>query len=323
MKEDAVNFLKNLKSKVKIISHRDTDGICALAILLNFLERHGIEEEHEFVEACIDKLELAENMIFLDISLDNISKFITTHTLVIDHHPYSKKIENIVFYNPREIEPQAYIPTSYLIYEVISEIENIEEMRWIAAVGVLGDRGDLNSEFCRDFVNYFKNKDKLELVSKYIFSADLVDHDYGIEKALQIIRKSKTPEEVLNNGYLKSCYEEIQREILNSKKKVEREDNVIFVEVNSRYNLKSIIAHNLLEKYKNIIVIAYSLRDNYYHISGRTNMNINIGKIFSEVAKICGGTGGGHEKAAGARIKKDKLELFKEELLNKINEIGI
>ena len=322
MREDAVNFLRNLRGKVKIVTHRDIDGVCSLAILLNFLETREVEEEHEFMEAYLDKLNTTDQMIFLDISLDNILKFATDKTLVIDHHPYSKKIDKITFYNPRENDPESYIPTTYLIYEVISEIEDIDEMKWIVAVGIVGDRGDLNSEFCRNFIKDF-DYEKLELAARFIFSADLIDHNKGLEKALQILKKSKKLDEVLDNIYLKYCYDEVQREIQNSKKKIEKEDNVFFIEIDTKYNIKSIIASNFLDKYKDAIVIAYYSRENYYYISGRTNTNLNIGKIFGEVAKTCGGSGGGHEKAAGARIKKDKIELFKEEFLIRLNYLNL
>ncbi len=320
MKEEAVRFLENLKEKVKIISHKDTDGLCALAILLNYLEKKGIDEEHELLEAYIENLDTLDNMIFIDISLDNVSKFVTDNTLVIDHHPYTKKMDKVCFYNPREKDPKAYIPAAYLIYEIISEIENIDEMKWIAAVGIMGDRGDLNSKFCKDFVESVEDKEKLEMISRYIFSSDLIDHTEGMEKALQIVRKAKSPDEVLENTYLKYCYEEIQRKLVESKRKVEREGNILFVEVNSRYNIKSIIASQILEKEEGVIVIAYSSRDDYYHISGRTNTSTDLGKIFKKTANICGGMGGGHEKAAGARINKNKIELFKEEVISGVEE---
>jgi len=324
VKEDALNFLKNLKGKVKVVTHRDADGVCALAILLKFLEKRGIEEKHEFREAYIDKLCKEEQMIFLDLCLDNISKYVSSKTLIIDHHPYSSKINNIFFYNPREIDQKAYIPTSYLVYEIVSEIENIENLKWIAAIGIVGDRGDLNSEICKDFIKEF-DREKLELASRYIFSAELIDHDKGLENVLQILKNSKNLDNFLENNYLRDCYEKTQKELTSSKKKIEKENNIIFVELDTKLNIKSIIASQFLEEYKNkdIIVVVYYLRENYYYISARTNMDINLGKIFKIVTKNIGGVGGGHEKAAGARVDKDKIDIFKEELISEINNLKI
>ena len=317
MKEDALNFLKNLKGSVKIVTHRDVDGVCALAILLKFLEKREIKEEHKFVEVYIDNLSKKEQMIFLDLGLDNIARFISSKTLVIDHHPYSNKINNIAFYNPRETDKNAYLPASYLVYEVVSEIENIENLKWIAAVGVVGDRGDLNSEICRDFIKEFRKED-LELASRYIFSAELLDRDEGLERVLQILKNSKNLDEFLGSSYLKECYKKIQNEVASLKKKIEKENNIIFVEIYTKLNLKSIVASQFLEKYENSVVVVYCLRGDYYYISARTNTDIDLGKVFKNVAETLGCPGGGHEKAAGARVNANKIEIFKEELISAI-----
>jgi len=310
MKEEAVEFLKNLKEEVKIVSHKDTDGICSLAILLNFLNKRKIKYSYELTEVPIEKLEIKKVMIFLDINLDNALKFASEKTLIIDHHQFDKK-PKIPFYNPREKDPKSYIPASYLVYEVCSELEDMEETKWIAAVGVIGDKGDENSEFCRKFVEDFENRKELDLISDYIFSATLVEHDKEY-KILDILLNAKSSKEVVQNPYLKECYNIIQNEISKSNNKIEREGNIIFVEVISPYNIKSIIATQILEKNKDAIVVAYSIFKDSYNISIRTNTEINLGEIVKKVAKVCGGDGGGHRKAAGARIKRDKIEIFKE-----------
>jgi len=93
-------------------------------------------------------------MIFLDISLDNALKFASKKTLVID-------------------------------------LENMEEVKWIACAGIIGDKGDKNSEICKKFVDSLDNYEELSLVSDYIFSADLVDNIDGDNKALEIIKNAK------------------------------------------------------------------------------------------------------------------------------------
>ncbi len=321
MKKDAVQFLKNLIGEVKIVSHNDVDGICSLAILQNFLNKRGIKEEHKITKVPIEKLETKDVMIFLDINQDNALKFASSQTLIIDHHQFTKK-PSIPFYNPREVDKEAYIPASYLVYEVCSELENMEETKWISAVGVIGDKGDENSELCKKFVDSFENRQELDLISDYIFSAGLVDNVKGNEKVLEILRATKSPEEVVQNIYLKECYDEIQRELSKSKKQMEREGNIIFVEVESRYNIKSIIASQILEKNKSIVVVAYSTFEDFYNISTRTNMEtgINLGEIVKKVAKICGGDGGGHRKAAGAKIEKKKFGVFMEEFISEVEK---
>ena len=319
MKKEAVEFLKNLNEEAKIISHNDVDGICALVILVNFLEKRGIRETHELMEVPIKELEKSETMIFLDIGLDNILKFASEKTLIIDHHQFEKK-PSTPFYNPMETDEKSYIPASYLVYEVCSELEEMEDVKWIAAVGVIGDKGDENSEVCRKFVEGFENREELGLIADYIFSTILVEHDESYEEILKRLLEAKSSNEVIMDPYLKECYGTIQNEISKSRNKIEREGNVIFVEVVSPYNIKSIIASQILEKNKGVIVVAYSAFEESYNISTRTNTCLNLGEIVKKVAEFCGGDGGGHRKAAGARINRNKLGIFREEFISEVEK---
>ncbi len=319
MKAEAVQFIRNLKENPKIISHNDADGICSLAILLHYLNKKGINAEYELTEVPIKHVEKGETMVFLDISLDNALKFASEKTLVIDHHLFDKR-PDLPFYNPRETDEKSYIPASYLIYEVCSELEDMEEVKWIACAGIIGDKGDKNSDVCKKFVDSLDDYKNLSLVSDHIFSADLVDNIEGDNRALEIIRNAKSAKELLHDPYLNECYEEVQKELSNYKNKMEQEDKIIFVEVESRYNIKSIIASRLLEKNKNIIVVAYSTYNDAYNISLRTNTDVNLGAISKKVAELCGGDGGGHEKAAGAKVSKSKFPVFREEFVSEVEK---
>jgi len=315
VKEEVVSFLKNLKSDdICIVAHKDTDGICSLSLLLYFFKKRNIDSVYTITDIPIKNLNKHKVMIFLDISTDNIKSF-SDKTMVIDHHPFSKKPE-IPFYNPRELHKDAYIPASYLVYEVCSEIENIDEKKWVSAVGIIGDKGELNSEFCKRYINNFENKDQLKTISDYIFSVDLVDGILGDEKIINALL-TQTPEDILKNIYFKYCYNEVQREIENCNKYIEKDRNIIFVKVKSKYNIKSIIASKLLNKYKDVIVVAYSEYSEGYNISVRTNIpEIDIGKITKKAAESVFEIGGGHEKAAGAKIKKENLNRFKENFIS-------
>ncbi|MCK4428829.1 MAG: DHH family phosphoesterase [Candidatus Aenigmarchaeota archaeon] len=320
MKEEAVQFLKNLNERVKIISHNDVDGVCSLAIMQNLLEKRGIEYWHRLTKVPIEKLEKAETMIFLDINNESALRFASEKTLIIDHHQFKEK-PTLPFYNPRETDERSYIPASYLAYEVCSELENMDEMKWIAAVGVVGDKGDENSEVCRKFVEGAGSKQEFDLVSDYMFSAGLVEGIKGDEKVLEILKEVRSAKEILQDAYLKNCYEEIQRELSKSNNQAEKDGNIIFVEIKSKYNIKSIVANNILEKNEGVIVVAYSEFEDCYNMSARTNTDVNLGEIIGKVAKTCGGDGGGHRKAAGAEIGKDKLEVFKEMFISAIKNL--
>jgi RecJ-like exonuclease len=73
--------------------------------------------------------------------------------------------------------------------------------------------------------------------------------------------------------------------------------------------------------------MVYRLKDdiNSYIISIRASKDckVHLGRIVNEVASNIGGSGGGHEKACGAMVPKDKLEEFIDAIDNTIdNEVS-
>lgn len=71
------------------------------------------------------------------------------------------------------------------------------------------------------------------------------------------------------------------------------------------------------------VAMVYRLKDdiNSYIISIRASKacSVHLGRIVNEVASNIGGSGGGHEKACGAMVPKDKLEQFIDAIDNTID----
>jgi single-stranded-DNA-specific exonuclease len=71
------------------------------------------------------------------------------------------------------------------------------------------------------------------------------------------------------------------------------------------------------------VAMVYRLKDdiNSYIISIRASKacSVHLGRIVNEVASKIGGSGGGHEKACGAMVPKDKLEQFIDAIDNTID----
>jgi single-stranded-DNA-specific exonuclease len=71
------------------------------------------------------------------------------------------------------------------------------------------------------------------------------------------------------------------------------------------------------------VAMVYRLKDdiNSYIISIRASKacSVHLGRIVNEVASNVGGSGGGHEKACGAMVPKDKLEQFIDAIDNTID----
>jgi RecJ-like exonuclease len=76
----------------------------------------------------------------------------------------------------------------------------------------------------------------------------------------------------------------------------------------------SVIVNFVLGISEKPVAMVYRLKDdiNSYIISIRASnaCSVHLGRIVNEVASNMGGSGGGHERACGAVVPKDKLEEF-------------
>ena len=325
-----IEFLRNLKEedKIEIITHKDCDGICSASLLKVFLKNRGIiPYKIKVKDVSLENLTLeGDKVIFLDLALEVLIQVIqkarNKEILVIDHHPFTEVPKGIVFHNPREKNPHIYIPASYLVYRIGKEVEvAIEKYRWLAGIGVIGDKGEINNEGCRRFVEGFEEKRLLYHLAEVISAIEIVYGEKGCLECIEKLSESESPKEALmklsNLAHAKYELENILRKIEKNKKEMGR---IIIVDASSKYGITSLAASRLSEKYRDKIVVAYSKKeDGKIRISGRSNGMVNIGKIFGEVAEEMGAQGGGHEQAAGAEVKnEEELNRFINKVIKKI-----
>lgn len=152
----AKEFLEESKGRpIRIISHNDTDGITAAAILIKTfmrLDKNFTVKIVKSLEESVLKKELEkagkEVLIFTDLasgSLDHLM-FITSPIFILDHHEISKeklhdkiKIINPHLFNEEEISGAGL---AYLFSKAIAK-EN-QDLARLAVVGMIGDRLDGN-----------------------------------------------------------------------------------------------------------------------------------------------------------------------------------
>lgn len=139
---------------IRIISHYDTDGITAAAILAKALQREDkkfsieiIKQlEKNFIEEIIEKAQEDQNQVFvfLDLGsscLDLLEK-IPANVFVLDHHEISDKesfgSEGLRFVNPHLFgEEVSAAGLSYLFVKELNP-EN-KDMASLAVIGMVGD----------------------------------------------------------------------------------------------------------------------------------------------------------------------------------------
>jgi RecJ-like exonuclease len=73
------------------------------------------------------------------------------------------------------------------------------------------------------------------------------------------------------------------------------------------------LSTRISEKHQKSLVVIYEKVGNRMKVSSRNQAkNINAGKVMQKAAGEVGGSGGGHEAAAGATVPTDEWDKFKE-----------
>ncbi len=276
-------------------------------------------------------------IIFLDMAIDQQDIYVKklkgySDILVIDHHKISKNIndERVVHFNPRYVKKDIYQSTSYLAYKTVSEIINIEDLLWIAGVGMVSD---YNLEYSTDVVDKIREK--------YDIDAELYDSFLGCiadmiaatkstkaltcEEMVEIIEKAKDPENEINNKMTES-YEIIKKEMTKLQKDFEengeKHKNLILYQIKSEYNLSSPLSTRVSEKHKDKIVAIYEISNGKVKMSGRNQgKKFDVAKTFQQACYGLDASAGGHEAAAGATLKEKDWTTFKEKLVKIMNSV--
>ena len=169
----ANEFLKKTKNKpIRVISHHDTDGITAAAIITKTLKRlnknfsvriiKGIEE------SILDK-ELERNerevLLFVDLASNSLDKFqnLKNDIFIIDHHEIdsSKINDKINIINPH-LENKENMCSAGLCYFFSKSIsEKNKDLGRLAIIGMIGDRHE--KELSKDYQQIIEDTEEVEV----------------------------------------------------------------------------------------------------------------------------------------------------------------
>ncbi|HDJ96727.1 MAG TPA: DHH family phosphoesterase, partial [Candidatus Aenigmarchaeota archaeon] len=131
--------------KIAILFDADADGASATALLVIYL----MEKTGRYPDKLIPCFHDVDTKIsglddYLIFVLDTApKKFDSKNMIVIDHHMIKHKLKNGLFFNPREKDPDLYLPTSYLVYKIFNMPI---EASWIAAIGIKADKAEKQCE---------------------------------------------------------------------------------------------------------------------------------------------------------------------------------
>ncbi len=347
-KNKVIEFMEKISNKdgVVIIFNNDGDGICSCALFMKYLKKKGAGEPYIInqpmpVDQNIIKriqTSLPNKIIFLDMAIDQQSDIIKklkgiADILVIDHHQVHKDLnsENVVHHNPRLEDSKTYQSTTYLVYKLISQLDDYSDYLWIAAAGMISD---YNLDYSKDVVEDVRkayNVKEEKLYDSFLgriadmIASTIITKAMSCEQIVHSLVKTESVED-FKAPALTESYKEIKNEmemlVQDFSAHSEKYGDLILYNINSKYKLGSSLSTKVSEKHHKKTVIIYEIRGSKVKISGRNqSMSVNVGRLLGEACKgIKGAAGGGHEAAAGATVPTDHWEEFKERLIKLVNK---
>ena len=267
--------------------------------------------------------------------------------VIVDHHRDDAvyDLDNILEINleksQNEITGGQYC-TSKIAYDLVLNNDPFlaKEIKWVAGIGIIGDSApitwkDLMKELIDEYNTEFQEEKEIitpvEMEDYFLTPFGKASNDifYGIAKGREEVSKifekmyeSKNVYEVLE--FLK-VYDPIKKEVYDYVENYEYfmknmanavgESNIFEVEIKSEYFLTSIVSNVLSIKNPEMIFIVFQKKDDgFTYMSVRNhNKRVHLGKIMEKCAEgFPDSNGGGHAPAAGARVRTENFDDFKE-----------
>lgn len=338
------NALK-CKGRKILVYHSDVDGMCSSALLVKFfpgfkcIPREGPVIDNGFLETIISRR--PDLLVFMDIPADQEWKKLLflkrrlrrTKIMIIDHHIVERDMNasGIMHVNPRMEDKEVYIPASSVMYDILKAMRYpVKKFIWIAAAGIIADYGfedckktlkeceSLYPGSLSDRLSPFKLSRIAEMLSALITLKGLKGAKIGLDLLIRI----ETFKDIKKHRDLREYYKRVKREIERIMEDFEkhaefiREKNLIIYEIDSKLNITSIIATKVTDIHKDEVILIRKRSKQGWKVSLRCQSGkVNVGDLAKKASSGLG-SGGGHQKSAGALVKD--WEKFREKLVKEI-----
>ncbi len=310
----------------------DPDGLCSYLLLRRFRgEGNGVRliGSKKVTLSFLKKVrqEGFDSVFILDIA-DVEQEFLDAmHCPVywIDHHSVVQR-KKVNYYNPRIKDPEVYIPTSYMAYQITQKKEDM----WIAMAGCLADWyvPDFLQEFRKSNPGMLRKnptapqalfKDKFGLFARALYfllkgSVSDVHKNIRIINRLQSAQEfieHKTPQSKFLYKHFKKIDDEFQEHIKNVKKIATRKRLLVYEYRYKRWSFNTLLATQLSSMYPKKALVIVRREDGLMKMSLRAP---NILDPLLRALEGVEGSGGGHIKSCGASVTEDDWQRFIENL---------
>ncbi len=314
----------------------DADGLCSFLLLYrlhregkNMLVQAGPSVDARFLRKV---REMQPDAIFiLDVPIVEQEFIDGVHTLFpscsiywIDHHQPLEQ-NGVHYYNPRIKDPQAYIPTTRMAWQVSGREQDL----WIAAAGCLADYylPDFLDEFIKHYPNFLSGKTDLatalykEPVGKLVklFFFLLKGPASEVRQSIKVLSRLTSPDEIFQQQtaqgkflcrrfeFLNKHYEELLQQ---ARKAAGRGKVLLFHYTEKQWSFTANLANELASLYPQKVILICRKKGEEFKCSIRAGFPIL--PAVEHALQGVQGYGGGHENACGAVVHEKDWERFLE-----------
>ena len=312
------------------ISHKeDADGICSATLIkAAFDVSKVILVDYANLMTKLEKVAESDskiNQLFicdLGLSKKNEQRFVElldkiasagTEVTYIDHHDVSREITQALKKAGVALIHTVEECTSIQVYSKYRK-KLPEHATFFAAMGALTDYMETRpvaSSIVPKFDRQFLMLESTAL--SYMISASQHDDDFLV-RMVDTLAKMKYPHDIKGGFETAEKYaKKVANAIESIQESVVKLENIAYtpstIELSS-----SMVVNFVLGSSGKPVAMVYKfkadIKSYVVSIRGSSDCKVHLGRLTNEIASELGGSGGGHDKACGAVIPKDKLDEF-------------
>jgi len=324
------------RTKIVCVSHKeDADGIGSASLirqafggetrlvdypgLMNELDQLRNDDLLKTVFICDLGLSKTNQDQFVDLLRDLRKKRVSV--FYIDHHDIEEGIKKKIQSLKVKLIHTVDECTTVQVYKAFKSKLN-DHSSFIAACAAVTDYMEdrpLGSKLLQRFDRQFV------LFEATSLTFTIVSHQKDSEYLLYLVDElsdSKYPHDIPNIfEFAKIQAEKISGVIQKVKNNMKKMKNLAYMEVTD--SGASMVVNFVLGLSGKDVGVSYKLREEQgiYAVSvrGSRACKLHLGKIINQLATDLGGSGGGHNKACGAVIPKEKISQFLKKFNSKLN----
>ena len=318
---------KTKKSKIVCVSHReDADGISSAALIKQAFGGETILTDYPGMMDDMEPLrtdQKLKELYICDLGLNkkNESDFVELLTQLrkrrikisyIDHHDLDKKIINQLKKIKVNVVHDTNECASVQVYNTYKRKLN-DHAAFVAACAAITDYME-DRPFGSKLLQIFDRQ--FALISATVMTYNIVGHQKEPDYLLYLVdelSESKYPHEIPNSfEFAQLQVEKLASIIAKVKENMKLKKNLGYMEITD--SGASGAVNFVLGLSGKDVGVAYKERVDYgvYAVSvrGSKQCKIHLGRLINKITSDIGGSGGGHDKACGASIPKDKITKF-------------